>query len=120
MRTLIRPAALIQAHLDTLPTEAREQVEALRSAVLAAAPQLAQAVQWGNLVFQHGGRNAIAIVVHRGHVNLQFFNGAAFAVQFPALEGKGRAMRHLRFRMNEPVAPTVVASLVQACLESME
>ena len=92
----MRPAALIQAHLDTLEPAQRELVEALQKLVLGHAPNLTQTLQWGNIVFQRHGRNAIGIAAHRDHVHLQFFNGQALAVQFSALEGHGRGLRFLK------------------------
>lgn len=120
MRSPVRPAALIQAHLDTLDPGQRELVEALQRLVLANAPGLAQTLQWGNIVFQRHGRNAIGIAAHRDHVHLQFFNGQALAVQFSALEGHGRGLRFLKLRASHAIDEALVANLVRASIEEME
>ena len=120
MRSPVRPAALIQAHLDTLEPAQRELVEALQKLVLGHAPNLTQTLQWGNIVFQRHGRNAIGIAAHRDHVHLQFFNGQALAVQFSALEGHGRGLRFLKLRPGRAIDEELVAHLVQASLDEME
>lgn len=120
MRSPVRPAALIQAHLDTLEPPQRELVEALQKLVLASAPTLSQTLQWGNIVFQRHGRNAIGIAAHREHVHLQFFNGQALAVQFAALEGRGRGLRFLKLRPGQPVDEELVGNLVRASIEELD
>lgn len=116
MRTIVRTAALVEAWFDTLAPEQQAVAHALRRTVLAAAPSLAQTVKWGNLVFVHVGTHALAIVCHRDHVNLQVFDGASIAVDFPMLDGVGKTMRHLRCRCGVPVDEELVSELTRACI----
>ncbi|WP_169452434.1 DUF1801 domain-containing protein [Caldimonas manganoxidans] len=118
MRGTVRPNALVAAYFDTLTPEQRETAQALQRAVLEAAPALLQSVKWGNLVFMTGRDNLMAIVAHKSHVNLQFFNGAALAAQFPKLEGTGKSLRHLKCRLRQPVDTALVQALVRAALEA--
>lgn len=118
MRTPVRPAALVAAYFDNLAPEERETAQALRDAVLAAAPHLTQAVKWGNLTFQLDGQSLISIVLHKSHAHLQFFNGAELAVQYTSLEGTGKGMRHLKCRYRQPVDTEVVRDLVVASVEA--
>lgn len=120
MRSMLQSAALIEAWFDTLQPEPRELARALRAAVAAAEPTLAQSIKWGNLMFTHGGRHALAIVIHKDHANLQVFNGIALAQRFPMLEGTGKGMRHLRLRFRQPIDEELVEALVHACVETME
>lgn len=120
MRSPVRPAALIQAHLDTLDAAQRELVESLQKLVIGEAPGLTQTLQWGNLVFQRHGRNAIGIAAHRDHVHLQFFNGQALAAQYTALEGHGRGLRFLKLRAGRTIDEALIGNLVRASLEEME
>jgi len=119
MRSILRPAALIETWFDNLRPEQRDLARLLRSLVQAASPELAQSVKWGNLMFTHEGTHAVAIVMHKDHANLQIFNGASLVDQFPELEGTGRGMRHVRFRYRFPVDEDLVRELVQACVELM-
>lgn len=120
MRSMLHSAALIDAWFDTLRADQRETAQALHDCVLACEPGLAQAIKWGNLMFTLGGRHALAIVAHKDHLNLQVFNGVALAAQFPALEGTGRGMRHLRLRYHQPIAAPLVEALVRACVDEMQ
>jgi hypothetical protein len=120
MRTLVRTAALIESWFDLLPEANRATARQIQSAVLAARPQLAQAIKWGNLVFMHEGTNAMAIVSHRSHVNLQVFSGHLLALQYPQLEGTGKGVRHLKLRCGQPVDAALVGALARACVEELD
>jgi hypothetical protein len=98
MRTILRPAALIETWFDTLRADQEELARALRQKIAAAAPELAVSVKWGNLMFTYEGSHAVAIVMHRDHANLQVFNGALLVDRFPELEGTGKGMRHVKLR----------------------
>jgi len=120
MRSILRPAALIETWFDTLRPEQKDLARRLRELVLAASPELASSVKWGNLMFTHEGTHAVAIVMHKDHGNLQVFNGAMLVDRFPELEGTGRGVRHLRFRYRLPVDEELVHQVVQACVELLE
>lgn len=112
----MRPGALIAAHFDTLEPAARTTVQALQRAVLAAVPELEQTLKWGNLCFLWEGRTLLAISAHKTHASLQFFNGAALAQQYPALEGTGRGTRVLKSRFSQPVDAALVQEVVVAAV----
>ncbi|WP_280152627.1 DUF1801 domain-containing protein [Piscinibacter sp. XHJ-5] len=120
MRSILRPAALIETWFDTLRPEQKDLARRLRELVTSAAPELQSSVKWGNLMFTYEGTHAVAIVMHKDHANLQIFNGAALIDRFPELEGTGRGVRHLRFRYRYPVDEELVQQAVQACVELME
>ena len=90
MRSVLRSHAVAQAWFDTLADQHRLLARELESALLAAVPALTPAVKWGNLVFMHRGTNALAIVAHQRHVNLQIFNGALFGSRFRSLGALAR------------------------------
>ncbi len=119
MRSIGRPAALVQAWLDTLRPEQQQAALALNDAALAAEPSLTRAIKWGNLVFMHNGMHAVAVVVHRDHVNLQVFNGALLAADFPALEGTAKGVRHLKFRGAQAPDAALVQAVVRASVEQL-
>ena len=117
MRPIGRPAALVQAWLDTLRPEQQQAALALNDATLAAEPGLTRAIKWGNLVFMHNGVHAVAVVAHRDHVNLH--NGAMLAPEFPALEGTGKGVRHLKFRGAQTPDVALVQAVVRASVEQL-
>jgi hypothetical protein len=119
MRSPLLSRAVVEAWFDTLQPHQQPVVQALRQAVAAAGPALAQAVKWGNLVYMHRGRHALAIVVHREHASLQVFPGAALAARHPLLEGSGRDVRHLKLRYGQPVDEALVRALTLDCIDAM-
>jgi hypothetical protein len=116
VRSIVRPAALVQAWLDTLRPDQRETALALNEATLAAEPSLVRTIKWGNLMFMHKGVHAVAVVIHKDHANLQVFNGALLSDAFPVLEGTGKGVRHLKFRYTQPLDATLVTAVVRACV----
>jgi hypothetical protein len=120
MRSILRPAALIETWFDTLRPEQKDMARRLRELVVSAAPELASSVKWGNLMFTHEGTHAVAIVMHKDHANLQIFNGALLVDRYPELEGSGKGVRHLRFRYRYPVDEELVREVVRACVELMD
>lgn len=118
MRGTLRPNALVAAYFDSLGPDQRDTAQALQRAVLDAAPGLSQAVKWGNLVFVADRHNLLAIVAHKAHANLQFFNGAALVPDFPQLEGSGKGLRHLKCRYRQPVDTALVGQLVRAAVKA--
>jgi hypothetical protein len=119
MRTLLRPAAVIEAWFDMLPPGREAIARELQNVVMAAGPDLQQVVKWGNLVFSARGTHAFAIVPHKTHAHLQVFRGASLEMRFPELEGSGKGVRHLRFRYGQPVDDELVRDVVRAGLELM-
>ena len=119
MRSPLLAPAVADAWFDTLRPIHQPVVQTLRRVVLEAAPSLAQVVKWGNLVFMHHGRHALAIVVHKEHVSLQVFAGASLAERYPRLEGLGREARHLRLRRGDPVDEDMVRALTLDAIDAM-
>jgi hypothetical protein len=103
-----------------LPEGQRPLARELQSAVLGAEPRLTQTVKWGNLVFMLAGTNLLAIVPHKLHVNLQLFNGAEIAAQWPQLEGSGKGLRHLKCRYGAPLDVPLVGALVRDAVTEAE
>ncbi len=115
----MRPAALAQAWLDTLRPEQQQTALALSQAALAGEPKLTRTIKWGNLMFLHQGVHAVSVVMHKDHANLQVFNGALLAPAFPALEGTGKGLRHLKVRYGQAFDAALVSAVVRACVEQL-
>jgi len=120
MRSALRSVALVEAWFDTLRPEQQEIGRVLRDAVTAAVPSLEMSIKWGNLMFTHDRTHAVAIVMHKDHAKLQVFKGAVLAERFAQLEGRGKGMRHMRFRYRQPVDEGLVQSVVAACVEQLK
>ncbi len=114
MRNGPRSKALVSAWLDFQPAAQREVAQALRSAVRDAAPELGEAVRWGQLVFLFDGMPLLAIAPHRAHVSLQVFNGHLLPAGLAPMEGGGRGARSFKCRLHQPVDAVQVQMLVAA------
>lgn len=119
MRHLVRPAAIVAAYFDTLTPPQQASVRSVQQALMQAVPTLEQSVKWGNLTFTSQGRNALAIVVHKAHLTLQVFNGAALSERFAELEGVGRGVRNLKLRYGQPVDAELLGAITRAAAESV-
>jgi uncharacterized protein YdhG (YjbR/CyaY superfamily) len=116
VRQLVRPGALVAAYFDTLSEQQLICARSLQQVVLATAPEIEQAVKWGNLTFLAGGRNLLALALHKSHAHMQVFNGAQLALQFPELDGVGKGQRHLKLKYGQPVDAELVRDIVLASL----
>ncbi|MEK8032618.1 DUF1801 domain-containing protein [Ideonella sp. DXS29W] len=114
MRTGPRSKALVSAWLDFQPEAQREVAQALRAAIREAEPGLTEIVRWGQLVFLWDSAPMLAIAPHRGHVNLQIFNGHLLPPGLSLLEGSGRGVRSFKCRLRQPVDVVQVQMLVAA------
>lgn len=102
------------AWFDFLTPAQRGTCEALQRVIRQAAPDATEAVKWGNLVFAVNEVMFVAIVPHKAHVNLQFFNGSSLPAELGPLDGVGRGSRSLRCKFTQPIDPVQVEMLVSA------
>ena len=84
----------VEGYLGKVEPELREVVRGLRRTILDAVPGVEETVKWGNLTYEMNGI-VCAIVIHKGHVNLQLWRGTELADPEDLLEGTGKSMRHV-------------------------
>lgn len=108
---------MVASFFDSLPPGQVATAMALHQAVLAAAPDIDQAVRWGSLMFLVRGNPLVTLLPHKGQAHLQFFQGALLAAQFPQLEGAGKGMRILKFRYSQSVDVDLVRRIIVAALQ---
>ena len=117
MRSILRATALIDTWFDMLPPAHAGMARALHALITDTAATLVPTVKWGNIVYVQDGSHLLALMVHKTHLNLQVFNGAALAERFPELEGSGKGMRHLKCRHGLPIDEELVREIVSASIE---
>ena len=83
--------------LAALEAPLRPVAEALRHLIIEACPGLAEAIKWGNPVFEQDGK-VCYLAATRAYVSLGFFNGAVLSDPEGILEGTGKKMRHVKVR----------------------
>ncbi|HTW54988.1 MAG TPA: DUF1801 domain-containing protein [Thermoplasmata archaeon] len=109
------PNAALDPLFRELPESYRAIAVALRAAVRAAAPTLAERVKWNN-PFWVGASDVVCLQCYPDHVNLGFLRGAELARAHPELEGTGRAMRHLRVASVADARSERVRRLIRAAV----
>jgi hypothetical protein len=72
-------------------------MRAVRAAILAADPRVAETIKWQSPTFMYKG-NIASINPHaKSHVSLMFHRGAEIPGDHPLLEGGGETARYARF-----------------------
>jgi hypothetical protein len=98
---------------------------ALREVILEEAPEASESVYQVYTVAIWFGFSAkmkdmfCYIATNAGHVNLGFPRGASLPDPNRVLEGKGKAMRHIKFRSQSDVERPFVRRYIQAAMEQV-
>ncbi|OYT89743.1 MAG: hypothetical protein CFE46_04955 [Burkholderiales bacterium PBB6] len=114
MRSAARPKALVAAWFDFLSPAQRPMAIELQAAVRGAVPDVAESIRWGNLVFTVDDELMAALVPHKAHINLQFYQGASLPAHIAELDGNQRDSRSLKCRLSQPLDGVKVEMLVAA------
>ena len=109
----IRPAATPAAYGAALAGWQRRYVQALRAAVVGAAPQLVETVKWGHLVYLSNGP-VLLIRAEDHRVLFGFWRGKNLRHVEPRLRSGGKyAMGTLELVEGTPLAQATVVRLVE-------
>jgi len=106
----------LDQYLKTIPPAHHELVQMLDSIISQAMPSLTSSLKWGNLTYS-AVKNVCAIVTHKQHVNLQFFQGAHLDDPQKVLTGTGKDMRHLRVAQVDDVDAAYVRLLLDQAID---
>jgi hypothetical protein len=88
-------------------------LRALRRLVREVAPELTEAVKWGNGVWVAGAKPVLFAYCAADHVQFGFFAGAQLADPAGRLEGKGRFVRHVKIHEAPLMDDASLRDLVQ-------
>jgi len=105
----------VEAFVKEIDPGKRASVEALRKFVKKQAPQLKEAIKWGNLVWI-GKDNVCWIVVYKDHVDFGFFKGAQLKDTRGLLEGTGKGLRHIKVLAPGDIREKEYADLLKQAL----
>ena len=112
MKMVLTPAKQPSEYLAFLDGWQRRYVEALREAVLSAAPELEEKIKWGHLVYFVRGP-VLLIRAEPTRVLFGFWRGKRLQHLEPRLKGGGKyEMRTLELRQGTPLEHEAVARLV--------
>ena len=105
----------VNAFVKEIEPGKRAFVEALRAFVKSQAPQLKEAIKWGNITWI-GADNVCWIIVYKDHVDFGFFKGAALKDPKRLLEGTGKGLRHVKVFNAADIRPKEFAALLKQAL----
>ena len=86
-----------EAYSDRLEGPMTDLAAALRICVRERAPHLSEALAWGFPCYA-GNERVFSIIAHKGHVNLQLWNGARLAPAHLRVAGTGKQLRHVKLK----------------------
>lgn len=113
----ITPAANPDAYVAALSGWQRSFVEALRAAVLEAAPGMEERIKWGHIVCFANGP-VLLIRAEEERVLFGFWRGKRLLHIEPRMSGSGKyQMKTLELREGTPLERARVLELVQAAVE---
>ncbi len=82
---------------------------------------LEETLKWNAPVYTREGKNVVGILSFKNHYGLWFFNGVfhsdPLGVLQTAQEGKTRALRHWKFKIDDPLNPAAVQKYIEEAIE---
>src|SRR5688572_19043240 len=90
--------ATFALYLADQPPKNRTLIRALRKFVGRTAPELEEAVKWGNGCWVKGKAPIAYVYSDKDHVQLGFFRGSSLKDPKGLLQGKGEYVRHVKVR----------------------
>jgi len=112
-RAVAEPDSRVDAWLRSQPKGSRDLCVAARTAIAEALPGAREAIKWGYPTWVGRG-NIVAVAPHADHVNLQFYRGTSLPDPSRVLEGKGKALRHVKLRFVKDLRTPAVKGLLRA------
>ena len=87
----------VDGFMSSLDPKDRKIVEPIRRLVRKSIPGVEEVIKWNTLAYQMDGKTVGTMMVHKEHVNLQFWRGAELTDKRGLLIGEGKGMRHVKF-----------------------
>lgn len=89
----------------------RNWPKSLRNLILEIKPEVDEVIKWKNLIYEEK-RMICAIIIHKSHINLEFFQGEELKEMGYSLEGSGKNMRHVKIskftRMDDTLRDMII------------
>ena len=86
----------VDSWMETYDNPMKDVVQRVREILLAADPQLEEAIKWQAPTFVYRGNLASFFPKAKAHATLMFHTGATFPGAFPSLEGDGKEARSMK------------------------
>jgi len=107
----------IDGYVAKLPSPRREIAQALRGIIREAAPEVSEAIKWGQPTYELNGMFCY-FVAAKDYVRFGFFRqGIMLENPKGLLEGTGKEMRHIKLRTMEDIKPQLFRKWVRRAAE---
>lgn len=103
---------VLDQYLEKVAPDKKELVHSLNTMITRAAPGLQPSLKWGNLTYHHT-KNVCSLVMHRHHINLQFWNPNGLRDPLHLLEGSGKTMRHIKIENKSDINRSYISELIR-------
>lgn len=102
LEPISRVTALLR-DIQQLNPSRHDLLQALRSQILALAPDIREEVKYGGILFA-ADKPFCGLFAYTNHVSLEFGDGAKLPDQFNSLEGSGKQRRHIKLSSEADIA----------------
>jgi len=102
----------IEEYLEKYSPQMSKIAVKLRNLILEMFPSMEELIKWNNLVYRMNGY-VCAILIHKAHINLEFWRGAELKDPENRLEGTGKKMRHLKISDESEIDAQYIKNLIK-------
>jgi hypothetical protein len=105
--------ATFTLYLADQPPKNRTVIRALRKFVASIAPELEEAVKWGNGCWVKGKAPVAYVYSDKDHVQFGFIRGSSLKDPKGLLQGKGEYVRHVKVRTPKDIDEKAFGALLR-------
>ncbi|MDI6723684.1 MAG: DUF1801 domain-containing protein [Methanobacterium sp.] len=106
----------IDEYLDKDNPKMNKVALKLRNLILEMFPDMNEVIKWKNLVYEKEGY-VCAILIHKAHINIEFWRGTEFQDPENRLEGTGKKLRHIKIKSESDIDVEYIKKLIQESIE---
>jgi hypothetical protein len=106
----------IEEYLEKYNPEMSVFALKLRNIILEMFPDMNENIKWNNLVYEKNGY-VCAILIHKNHVNLEFWRGTEIQDPKNLLEGTGKKMRHIKIESESQINKEYIKKFIEESIE---
>lgn len=110
----------VDAYIAALPEPKRGTLEEVRRRILAVIPDAEQKISYGMPAFAIGGKVVAGFAAFKNHLAYLPHSGRVFPGLERELEGFVRTPGSLHFPIDAPLAPALVAALIEEKMQVLE
>ena len=120
MTSATSATAQIDARLAALPADQRAALQALRTAIAAAAPEAEEAISYGMPAFRYHGRSLVSYAAFTAHCSFFPMSSGLLEAHRDELAGFATAKGTVRFTPEHPLPVDLVARIVRERLAQID